>query len=361
MSPEYIRLRKRLREQTKRSRDRDVRIKVELILLALELESVSEACARRGFSRKFYYTWFRRLKKAHWDIRALQEKSRKPKRSPLKTKRSLEKRVFDWHALGYGARMIEALLKREGKELHRSTICHILNHRKKHKKTRRQKLKTHRRRYELMIPGQRLQIDVKYVPEPVSGLRAYNYVAIDECTRYRFAYAYLDIGPQSTVDFLERMKKAMPFPIHTLQTDNGFEFTNRLSPHAAHVEHSMDQWCQKNGIKHRCIPPGEKELNGKVERSHRIDEQYFYWQAPTDFIEHFNDVLDQWLGTYNKVRPHGGLDFKTPHEKLLERWETLRAIPGDDPQYQLHILRFIKELPMRLKEQQLHEKLNHAA
>lgn len=362
MREEYTRLSQKLREQTRRSRDRDVRIKVELILLVLKLGSVSEACARRGFSRKFYYLWFNRLKKARWDIEALKEKSRRPKRSPLKTKRSLERRVYYYHALGYGARMIEALLKKEGKKLHRSTICHILNHRKKRKKTRRQKLKAHRRRYELMIPGERVQVDVKYVPEPVLGLRAYAYVAIDECTRYRFAYTYLDIGPRLTVDFLERLKKAMPFPIHTIQTDNGIEFTNRLNPHARHVEHAMDRWCRENAIEHRLIPPGEKELNGKVERSHRIDEQYFYWQAPTDSIDRFNEVQRKWIAIYNDERPHGGLEFKTPKEKLLERWETLRASPKSAPSHlHLHILRFLKELPMRLNKQQHGKKFSNVA
>lgn len=52
--------------------------------------------------------------------------------------------------------------------------------------------------------------------------------------------------------------------------------TNKLNPHASKREHQMDAWCAKNGIKHRLIPPGAKELNGKVERSHRIDEEFFY-------------------------------------------------------------------------------------
>ena len=78
----------------------------------------------------------------------------------------------------------------------------------------------------------------------------------------------------------------------------------------------MDVWCEENGIRHQLIPPGEKELNGKVERSHRIDEQYFYWKADYRSLRQFNLSLVRWLRQYNEERPHGGLDYQTPKEKL---------------------------------------------
>lgn len=344
---DYQKLRTRLKSQTKNCRDKDVRIKVELILLARKLGNVSEACSRRGFSRDFYYQWWNRLRQASYNIASLSEKSRRPKQSPNRTKKYWEARVRSLHKVGYGARMLEALLKREGKGLSRSTICHILNRRKKVTRTRRQRLKAHRRRYELPIPGQRLQLDVKYVPEPVEGFRAFNYVAVDECTRWRFSWAYLDLNPESTIDFLKRLEAACPFPMHVIQTDNGFEFTYRLVPTAKHVEHPMDTWCKARNIRHRLIPPGEKELNGKVERSHRIDEQYFYWQAPTDDLNRFNEANSQWLDIYNRQRPHGGIDYLTPHEKLMERYQTLRQTT-ESAELEPIRLQFVRELPKRL-------------
>jgi len=219
--------------------------------------------------------------------------------------------------------MIEAFFARAGIRLSRSTICHVLRRRKKRKFTRTVRLKTHRKRYELFIPGQRMQMDVKYVPHPVGGVRAYTYVIIDECTRWRFAKAFDQIGEGTTVEFLEEMSKICPFPIHTIQTDNGREFTYRLNPIAKHVKHAMDLWCEKKGIHHHLIPPGVKELNGKVERSHRIDDHYFYWKAPGRSIAAFNTALTCWIRHYNGLRPHGGLGYRTPLEKLAERVENL--------------------------------------
>jgi transposase InsO family protein len=193
----------------------------------------------------------------------------------------IETRIAHYRSKGYGADMIKEYLRREGaKQVSRSTINFVLNMRRSPEKKRRFKLKKHRKRYELVIPGLRLQLDVKYTPMKVEGRTAFVYVAVDECTRWRFAYSYLDLNAHWTLDFLDRLKKANPFPISTIQTDNGPEFTYKLMGNGS-GSHPMDEWCDKYSIRHRLIPPGVKELNGKVERSHRIDADYFYGRAPT--------------------------------------------------------------------------------
>jgi len=334
--------REKVRGQLKSLRDRDIRIKVELILLACKLGDISDACSRRGFSRKFFYKWYGRLRRGKWNLDSLREESRRPKkRHPLKISSCLEGKILYQAKLGFGSPSIQAILSRQGIKISRSTINHVLRKRRRPvERSRREKLKSHRRRYELPIPGMRIQLDVKYVPEPVEGYRAYNYVAVDECTRMRFARAYLDLRPENTVDFLKRMKDFFPFDIDKIQTDNGFEFTNRLIPSHSEVEHPMDEWCRENGIKHRCIPPGEKELNGKVERSHRIDEQFFYWKAPTENLEHFNQALASWLFIYNHERLHGGINFTTPVEKLWQVYEENRKAKVPN-------LNILKDLPKR--------------
>lgn len=327
--------------------NRDVRIKLELILLGLKLGSISEACARRGFSRKFYHKWFKRLKAAKFDLVGLEERSRRPKSSPNKIGKKLEQDIRWFSRRQYGARMIQAMLKREKKNVSKTTICHVLNKREKPSQKRRNRLKKHRKRYELAIPGQRMQLDVKYVPEKIDGKQIYNYVIVDECTRWRYARAYDQISEGTTVDFLEHFKRSVPFPVLCIQTDNGQEFTYALNPIAKHLEHKMDTWCKQNGIRHRLIPPGEKEINGKVERSHRIDEQYFYWKAPTQSLTHLNAALSKWIHFYNHKRLHGGVGYLTPIEKLSERLEALKT-ESIDASLEFFKLRFLRESPMRL-------------
>lgn len=308
---------KRLIEIRAKTRDRDIRKKVSLFQLVNKLGSITEACEQRGYSRSFYYKWWRRFKKSNFDHNSLIELSRKPLTNPKKTKISIEKKIKKLSDKGNGCRMIQAYLARENIKLSVSTIAHINNARKKVIYSRRKRRKIHTRRYELPIPGQRMQMDVKYVPNFVNGKRIYCYVLIDECTRLRFVRAYEEINPINTKDFIEKAKSKFPFPINCIQTDNGQEFTFKHLSEIA--EHPLDQWCNSHFIKHQLIPVGVKELNGKVERSHRIDDQYFYWKAPIDNIFNFNIELCKWVKYYNNIRPHGSLKYLTPREKFYER------------------------------------------
>ena len=187
----YAVVRQKLMPQLRHNRDRDIRVKVDLILSGLKLGNVALACERLGFGRSFYYKWWKRLVFGRFRLKALQEKSRRPKRSPRKVEGYVETRIAFYHRKGYGADMIKEYLRREGlRAVSRSTINHVINKRHPPLKRRRYRLKKHRRRYELAIPGQRLQVDVKYSPMLVGGKTVYIYVAVDKCTRSRFTYAY---------------------------------------------------------------------------------------------------------------------------------------------------------------------------
>ena len=81
-------------------------------------------------------------------------------------------------------------------------------------------------------PGQKIQIDVKYVPSycVTNGQKYYQYTAIDECTRWTFREMYDEHSTYSSYDFLLKLIKTFPVPIREIQTDNGREFTNAYLP-----------------------------------------------------------------------------------------------------------------------------------
>ena len=85
-------------------------------------------------------------------------------------------------------------------------------------------------------PGERVQIDVKYVPRECltkelkdMGVKYYQYTAIDEYTRIRYTYFCEEHNTYESTIFLNRLIRYLPFKIKLVQTDNGFEFTNKLS------------------------------------------------------------------------------------------------------------------------------------
>ena len=98
-------------------------------------------------------------------------------------------------------------------------------------------------------PGKRIQIDVKVVPRRCIAdkeLRLYQYTAIDEYSRYRILGAYPEQSTYSSADFLKKVVRAFSrkgIKVECVQTDNGFEFTNRFSSSQKDKPRIYPQFC----------------------------------------------------------------------------------------------------------------------
>ena len=127
-------------------------------------------------------------------------------------------------------------------------------------------------------PGQKVQIDVKFVPSycVADGQKYYQYTAVDECTRYCFREMYAEHSTYSSLDFLKKLIAYFPFPIREVQTDNGTEWTNALLVKNADHKTLFEQYLEENEIIYHRIRVATPRHNGKVERQHRIDEARFY-------------------------------------------------------------------------------------
>ena len=121
--------------------------------------------------------------------------------------------------------------------------------------------------FEKATPGESVQVDVKVVT--VNGTKAYQYTACDDCTRYRVLRLFPRLNARTSVDFLAELRQVLPFSIQKVQTDHGTEFSFDF---VLAVELA--------GLRHRYIKPRRPQQNGKVERSHRIDNEEF-WSCST--------------------------------------------------------------------------------
>ena len=138
------------------------------------------------------------------------------------------------------------------------------------------------RHEQMTYPGQRVQVDVKVVPlrcitDP--ELRLFQYTAIDEFTRLRFLAAYPEQSTYSSANFLKKLVKwyaRRGIRVECVQTDNGFEFTNRFSNSKRDLPTLFEATARELGIRHKLIRPYTPRHNGKVERSHREDQKRFY-------------------------------------------------------------------------------------
>lgn len=195
------------------------------------------------------------------------------------------------------------------------------------------------KRYEKPLPGHRVQVDVKFI-EPIAGLkkRHYHYTAIDDCTRIRVLRIYPRNDQKTALQFLDYLLERLPFKVEVIQTDiqTGWALltwctpagcariggVRRLSVNGSEFQGSFHYHVLDKGIGHVYIKPATPRLNGKVERSHRIDNEEFYRQLEGVVIDDaglFNEKLREWEDFYNFNRPHGGLGGQTPYEPLKQK------------------------------------------
>lgn len=202
-----------------------------------------------------------------------------------------------WHDLEIGLHRIQALL---------AQCCTL-------RKRRRKKKSKHPRKIVVRIPGAHAQMDVKYYPQRLAdGSRAYVYNFKDHASRWTFKRAYSSLGAMETREFFLSVLKHFPLRIWSIQTDNGSEFTNRYMSHIdAPKEHVLDRLCRERGIRHRLIPPGEKELQGLVERSHREDDEELYHRVRPRTVEELNLILEKHCQWANEKRHRAAIGWRT--------------------------------------------------
>lgn len=269
----------------------------------------SEAARKYFVSLSSVKRWCKRYD-GTWE--SLQERSHRPRSHPnqhtkseLRLIRKAYKKCFERY--GWDGVYSELL---ENTKYHRSFegMYHAARQSGMGANPKKARRKTADRRYpELLVPGEKVQIDVKEVPYNClcgkalrDGKHMYQWTAIDECTRMRFVYGYWEHTPENSVDFIRKAIKFFGFKIKTVQTDNGTEFTYRFI--SDEKECPFDKELRRHGIAHKLIKPRTPWHNGKVERSHRSDQRYFYdWETFCD-INELNQKLEKHLKWSNNKR-----------------------------------------------------------
>ena len=235
--------------------------------------------------------------------------------------------ITQWRiCYNWGAEVISAHLEYEcGVWISQYRINRFLRRKKLLRKKRGYKLrKKHTRVVQVLHLGQHTQIDVKYLLTLLgNGRKSYQYSFLDHASKWRFKRAYDSFGPSETRQFMQALLSVAPFAIKRLQSDNGVEFTNKYVSHIDDPkQHALDEICEAHGIRHALIPPGEKELQGLVERSHRQDdEELFHRIKPVD-LDELNALIEEHCAWANSKRRRKNLNWKTSNEFIAEYKKT---------------------------------------
>lgn len=298
----------------------DMRYRLSLIKYA-EKYGVTKAAIKYKTNRQYIYRWKNRY---NGSIESLRCRSRRPHHHPNQHTPSEIKLIYNTRRRNPNAGLVILWVKLMQKGYKRSiTGLYRFLRRQGIMAVKVPNPKYVPKPYEKMhYPGQRVQVDVKFVPaiclvNEAKGQKFYQYTAIDEYSRWRFVEAFEEHSSYSSAQFLEHLIKAFPYPIECVQTDNGQEFTKRFGSYGGSEKLTVFQIrLAEYGIKHKLIRPFTPRHNGKVERSHRKDNERFY---ATHTFYSFDDFSKQ-LKLYNRrdynnfpMRP---LDWKTPNEVL---------------------------------------------
>ena len=285
-----------------------------------EKYGVSRASRKYNKSRSYIYFW-----KARWDgsVESLACQSRRPHSHPNQhTEEELEL-IRNMRRRNPELGMIELWhrLKKRGYTRCPESLFRVMRKLGMFPAPKPKKAYSPKPYEQMTYPGQRVQIDVKVVPRRCIAdpeLKLFQYTTIDEFSRLRFLGAYEEQSTYSSADFLEKAVawfKRRGVTVECVQTDNGFEFTNRFSNSKRDIPTRFELSAARLGIRHKLIRPYTPRHNGKVERSHREDQKRFYHSHCFYSLADFGGQLAAHQSRSNNF-PMRPLHWLSPREAL---------------------------------------------
>ncbi len=162
--------------------------------------------------------------------------------------------------------------------------------------------------------------------------KLYLFVAIDRVSKFAFAELHDQATRRIAADFLRRLIERVPYTIHTVLTDNGFQFTppeggwtvaeirQRLAAHQPFRAHAFDLACAQHGIEHRLTKFNHPWTNGQVERMNRTIKdatvRRFFYETHESLRTHLTTFLD----AHNFAKRLKSLRGLTPFERICQLW-----------------------------------------
>lgn len=180
-----------------------------------------------------------------------------------------------------------------------------------------------------------VHIDLKHLTR-LNHQRSYVFVAIERTTRFVYVEVILKRDAETVTNCLMRFVEAFGYPVHTILTDNGSEFTDRYAvdmkgkpDNRPSGNHPFDQLCQAKSIKHRLTRPYRPQTNGMVERFNRRLSEALRRASPSgrnggknrfDTHEQRNQFIHDIVHNYNRTRLKC-LGYQAPLEALNNQTE----------------------------------------
>ena len=281
-------------------------------------EAATDVAASMGVSKTTVYKWWKRWK-AEGEA-GLEDRSSRPHRSPNRLPRHRRRQIERLRRKRWStpriARKLGMPVSTVGLECRRLGLGRLKN----------LDPPTPAIRYERDRPGELLHLDTKKlarieaVGHRIHGDRSrtvegagweFLHVCIDDATRLAYGEVLPDEKGQTAAGFLRRAIRwfeAQGVATERVMTDNGSCYRSKVF--AAVVE--------EHGARHLRTRPYTPRTNGKAERFIRTAKEGWAYARPYGHSNDRTAQLRAFLNYYNCGRPHGGIDGKTPLQRLVE-------------------------------------------
>ncbi len=200
--------------------ERVVKRKLRILRYAEQIGNVSKACRYFGIPRSIFYEW-RNAFKVNGE-EGLQHKKPIPKNQPNRTPDEVVEKVLHLrrkYHLG-PIRIMWYMARYHDKRMSDATIYRILKRNGLNCLPRQaRKRSVHTKRYNKMVPGHHIQMDVKFLifkGDDGKKIKRYQYIAIDDATRVRALKIYKRHTQANAIDFTNYVIRKLPFRIQQI-------------------------------------------------------------------------------------------------------------------------------------------------
>ena len=299
----------------------------------LDGASVTDVARRYGVSRQTVHNWLRRY--ANKGFSALVDKPSRPESCPHQMSAEVEARVVTMRREhpSWGPRTILYWLGREGLDPlpGRSSVYRALvRHRLVEPKKRRRRREDYKR-WERSKSMELWQMDIVGRFHLRDGTELKAVTGVDDHSRFCVsARLVVRATARPVCEALRLAMRTHGVPRQIL-TDNGKVFTARFGTGPGPV--LFDRICHDNGVGHLLTAPFSPTTTGKVERFHKTLRKDFFTPNGHRFetIEEAQRALDEWVVTYNTIRPHQSVGDRPPAERFaLASRPELEIVEGED-------------------------------
>lgn len=250
--------------------------------------------------------WNKKVPLDFYQYQIIPTENSRPRHHPNELDKEIVRQILDYRqTTGRGAEFIYFLLTRDSIAVSLSSVKRTLSRHGLTKYSKWKKWNQGTSRPAPEAPGLLVETDTIHDGRK-DGTELYIYTLIDVHSRWAYAHPAKRISVAGGVRLTLDAQRAAPFVFGTVQTDHGPEFSKWFTKKLA-----------EQRIEHRYTRVRKPNDNAHIERFSRTIQEECIFRLPRK-LSVWKKEIPEYLHYYNNERPHMGIDWLTPAEKLAQ-------------------------------------------